>query len=75
MRIFTSSGLIGVKSERYGYFLGICIENDELWFVNHCQIRVRCSLIFCYTVVNEKDEWSISNEIRKIIRSYCAFQQ
>lgn len=27
MRIFTSSGLIGVKNEHYGYFLGICIEN------------------------------------------------
>jgi hypothetical protein len=36
MRIFTYLGLIGVKSEHYGYFLGICIENDELWFIDYC---------------------------------------
>ena len=70
MRMFTFSCLIGFKGEHYGFFLGICIENDELWFIDHCQIWVRCSPIFCYTVWNETNEWSINYEIRKIVRSH-----
>jgi hypothetical protein len=74
MRIFTFPVSIWFKYEHYVFFLGICIENDELCFIDHCQIRVRCSSIFCYTILTETDEWGIRNEIRKIMRSYCSFQ-
>lgn len=50
MRIFTFFNIKRAKSEHSTFFFGICIEYNELRLIGHCQICVRRSLTFCYTV-------------------------
>ena len=50
MRIFTFFNMKWDKSEHSTFFFGICIEYNELRLIGHCQICVRRSLTFCYTV-------------------------